>query len=191
MKGALLAVFAGLVLAAPARAENRIRVLGGVNLASLNGPFIPVTRFAGGVVVDLALGGRLSLHLEPMFVGKGGDYSCEACATPPAVNKNFRLSYVELPVLMSLSFGTSPVQPYFLAGPAVSYMTNPEARSNRTDVGITFGGGGAVSTGGALLFFEVRYSRGFRNMLKDVPAIGLKNVGVQLAAGVTFPLGQR
>jgi hypothetical protein len=98
---------------------------------------------------------------------------------------------VELPVLMSLSVGTSSARPYFLAGPAVSYMTNAEVGANRTDVGIIFGGGGNVPAGGALLFAEVRYSRGFRSMLQNLPGFGLKNVGVHLAAGVTFGLAHR
>lgn len=191
MKAGLLAVFSGLVLAAPVSAETRIGVFGGVNLASLTGPFHVVTRFEGGVVVDAGLRERLSLRLEPMLVGKGGDYFCEACSTPLAINKNFRFSYVELPVLMSLSFGTSSVRRYLLAGPTVSYMTNAEVSANRTDVGISLGGGGNVHAGGALLFVEVRYSRGFRNTLKDLPEFGLKNVGIHLTAGVTFALAHR
>jgi hypothetical protein len=209
-----LVVLCGSVLAAPVAAETHIGVLGGVNFATLHetpaeaGLFSTRSLFEVGAVVDVGLGGRLSLRLEPMFLVKGSDISFDLFGpTPAEPNGAFRLSYVELPVLLSVSLSTGGVRPYLLAGPTIGYLTGAKAEAfasgktqdvlstfNRTDLGVSFGGGFSVPLGGALVFVEGRYSLGLKNILKDTTDTQggtLKTRGVQVAAGVTFRLGHR
>jgi hypothetical protein len=207
-----MVVLCGLALAAPVAAESRIGILGGVNFATLHeapaeeGLFSTRSLFEAGAVVDLGIGGRFSLRFEPMFLVKGSDVSFALSGPPPsAPNGALRLSYVELPVLLRVSFGTGSFRPYLLTGPTVGYLTNAKAQDlasgqemdvldtfKRTDVGASFGGGFSVPLGGARVFLEGRYSLGFKNILKETPDTAgstLKTRGVQVAAGVTFRLG--
>jgi hypothetical protein len=209
-----MVVLWGLALAAPVTAETRIGIVGGVNFATLHetpaeeGLFSARSLFEAGAVVDLGLGGRFSLRLEPMFLVKGSDVSFALSGPPPSTpNGAFRLSYVELPVLLSVSLGSGSFRPYLLAGPTVGYLTSAKAQRlatgeemdtldlfKRTDIGASFGGGFSVPVGGARVFVEGRYSLGLKNILKDTPDTAgstLKTRGVQVAAGVTFHLGHR
>ena len=73
-----------LTLAPSVSAEIRIGLQAGVNVASLRVTraetgftFGTLTRPPAGAVVDVALDDRLSLHLEPMFLGKGSRFRIE------------------------------------------------------------------------------------------------------------------
>ncbi len=119
-----------LTLATSASAETRIGLLGGVNVAGLRltpaesgFSFSTLTRPTAGVVVDVSLNDRLSLLLEPMFLGKGSRFRIEPDGYffKEGVTGSYRLSYLELPVLFRVS-GRGKVQPYVTAGPTVGYL---------------------------------------------------------------------
>ena len=204
----LLAVIGGLALAAPVGAESSIGVVGGVNLATFHETpaeegvtFATRSLFEAGAVVDIGLGRRLSLRLEPMFLAKGSNINLDFFGKTDTAS--LRLSYVELPVLLSLSLGSGSVRPYVLAGPTVGYLTGAKATDQtendkdvlsmfvRTDLGVSFGGGLRFPADKAQVFVEVRYSLGLKNVAKDSGDVIVKNRGVQVAAGVTFPFGRR
>ena len=211
-KQGLLAVLCGFVVGVPVAAETRIGELGGVNLATLHltpgeeGFFSTRTLPAVGGVADVSLGRRLSLRFEPMWMVKGSDVTFELFGPQPSSpNAGFWLSYVELPVLLRLSFGAGSVRPYLLAGPTVGYLISAKSERyeageeedaldlfDRTDVGVSGGGGLSVPAGVALFFVEGRYSLGLKNIFKgSVASAGetLKTRGVLIAVGVTFRLG--
>lgn len=211
-KKGLLAVLCGFVMGVPVAAETRIGAVGGVNLATLHltpgeeGFLSARTLPAVGGVVDVSLGRRLSLRFEPMWMVKGSDVSFELFGPQPSSpNGGLWLSYVELPVLLRLSFGAGSVRPYLLAGPTVGYLLSAKSEQyetgeeedtldvfDRTDLGISAGGGLSVPAGVALFFVEGRYSLGLKNIAKDsVDSAGetLKTRGVYIAVGVTFRLG--
>jgi hypothetical protein len=119
-----------------------------------------------------------------------------------------RLSYVELPVLLSLSLGKANVRPYVLAGPTLGYLTSATATGdsngkqtdildqyNRAAVGVSFGGGVRIPAGRVRVFVEGCYNLGLNNIIKNTsgePAgFALKHRGVQIVAGVTFPIGRQ
>ncbi len=89
-KNSLLGLLCGLVLVAPVAAENRIGILGGVNLATFHetpaeeGLLSTRTLFEAGAVADVGLGGNLSIRFEPMFLVKGSDVSFALFGPPPS-----------------------------------------------------------------------------------------------------------
>jgi hypothetical protein len=206
----LLGTLFVLALTAPVNAETTIGAFGGVNLATLHeAPSEQGLAFStkglpeAGAVVDVTLGRRLSLRLEPMFLQKGSGISVNLFGTPSTAT--LRLSYLELPALLSLTLGAGPVRPYVMAGPTVGYLMSAKGTNDatgketdvlkqykRTDFGVSFGGGVRVPAGGAVVFVEGRYSMGLTNLPKDTgsaPGLTLKNRGVQVGLGVSFRLG--
>lgn len=211
-KKVFLAILCGLALAAPAGAESSVGFLGGVNLATFHetpaekGLFSTRSFLEAGGVVDVGLGRRLSLRFEPMFRVKGSDVTFALFGPAPSTpTGSLRLSYLELPVLLSLSLGSGAVRPYLLAGPTLGYLTSAKAKDNasgtetdaldafnRTDLGVSLGGGLSAPVGRARVFVEGRYNLGLKNILKeskDTEGATLKTRGVAVAAGVTFRLG--
>jgi hypothetical protein len=210
----LLAVLAALALSAPALAEVRVGVLGGSSFASLsqhpaegisfgNHPF-----FAAGAVADIRLGRRLSLRLAPMFLVKGSDFFIEPdlFLFDRGVGGSFRLSYLELPLLLRLSSREGSIRPYAMAGPGVGYLVKARVRGTnegesidedgkdvfrKGDFGLSFGGGLLVPRGRSSMFVEGRYTLGLINVGKDTEESRLKNRTIQVMAGVTFLLGRR
>jgi hypothetical protein len=110
----------------------QIGVEGGFNIASLNGPVgdIYASRlgFVGGGFLNLPFGPTLAFQPELLYEQKGGQ-----------VNGNpYRLDYVEVPVLLNVSFlGPFGVilGPSFAANVDNQGVSNP----NSTDIGLILG----------------------------------------------------
>lgn len=203
---AVLAGVFALALASNAIAESEIGFLGGLNRATFHETpsepgldFATRNLFEAGGVLNLGLGGRFSLRIEPMFCTKGSKVTIDIFG---AETGTVRLSYLELPVLLNVSLSSGAVRPYIIAGPTLGYLTSAtgtdstgsktDIKNNfkRTDPGISFGGGVRMP-GRPSFFVEARYTLGLANIAKDSEGISLKNRGLQLAAGLTFPLGRR
>ena len=116
----------------PGLPSPQIGVEGGFNVASLNGPVGDVYAsrlgFVGGVFLNLPFGPTLAFQPELLFEQKGGQ-----------VNGNpYRLDYMEVPVLLNVSF-LGPLGlllgPAFAANVGNEGVTNP----NSTDVGLILG----------------------------------------------------
>jgi hypothetical protein len=204
-----------LTLATAASAETRIGLLGGVNVAGLRLTpaesglsFSALTRPTAGVVVDVSLNDRLSLLLEPMFLGKGSRFRIEpdGFLFKESVAGSYRLSYLELPVLFRVS-GRGKVQPYVTAGPTVGYLLGARIRGQsesmevekddkedfkKLDLGLDLGAGVRFPAGRASLFVEGRYVLGLWNVAQDTYDSKLRTKGIQAAVGLTFfSLGRR
>ena len=173
-----------VVFCHPARAQNYVGVVGGVNLSNLDidpNPgidFDRLNRMAIGGVIGLQLVNHLKLHIEPMYMKKG------------AVLRNFDLSLgnsefkykveaFELPVFLRVDLTSSRIQPYLLAGPTAGVITNTTVEvaasgiefegdadniAKTIDFGVGFGGGLSLQVGGQALFLEGRYSLGLVNI---------------------------
>jgi hypothetical protein len=210
----IIAVFV-LTLATSVSAETRVGLQGGVNLASIRVTpaesgftFSTLTRPGVGGLVDVGLDDRLSVRLEPMFLGKGSRFRIEPDALfgNQEVTGRFRLSYLELPVFLRLSAG-GRLHPYVMAGPTVGYLLKAKARGKagdeetdqdvkddfkKLDFGLGLGGGVRVPVGGASLFVEGRYVLGLWNVTNDTYNSKLRTKGYQVGAGLTFlSLGRR
>ena len=220
----LLCVF-GVVM--PARAQVRLGVLGGLNLANLS--FEPAsdpdpsrsTKLGAGAVVQFRLAENLELQLEPMYLQKGArqessfDFSFGDAETDSSVTFNAdikaKLSYLELPVMLKLALGTGSTRPYLMAGPTLGWRLSAKYKGTVTvsgfsqeidedvkdltksmDLGLGFGAGMSFPAGRAAVFVQGRYTLGLTNINDDPEdtATKIKTDGMQVMAGVTFPLGE-
>ena len=214
MAGITMTALAALVVAIPARAEVRVGVLAGANVAKLQSseedPDVTLsskTFLAAGLVVDVGLTKRVSLVLEPMYIQKGGKLELRNFFGED-VAASLRFSYIELPVLLKVSKSTGRVRPYLLLGPSVGYRTSVKTKDEVTgeeespddaneifekwDFGVGAGGGLSFNVGRSTVFAEGRYTWGLARVNKDEDDdASIKHRGVQVLVGFTFPLGRR
>jgi hypothetical protein len=208
----LLSVFLVLGMIMSANAQVHFGVLGGVNLATASVDPMPeeglefsnLTCFGFGAVLDYYLSESIALHLEPMYLQKGtkmsmtiegfGDFSGE-----------MNVSYIEIPVMLKFEFGANNVRPYIMTGPTIGYRLSAEMKmsfegeeetEDMKDVtkdinyGVAFGGGVSMQMGNNTFFIEGRYSLGLANINDDPDDTDttIKTKGIQVFAGITFPL---
>ncbi len=198
----LLAAFLALFIALPARAQVKIGVMGGANLANLNGndvdgselDFSSRTLFGVGGVLDIGLSENISLRFTPMYLQKGG----EVTFTEPGLGEEtfaYKMGYLEVPALLKIDLGKSSVRPYLMAGPtlgfnlssklnysasAIGVETDAKDITESTDLGLTFGAGVSLPAGASAIFVEGRYALGLADVAKE-GAITL--MGEELVAG--------
>lgn len=114
-----------------------------------------------------------------------------------------RLRYLDIPLLARLQL-PSPVSPYVVAGPYVSFLLDADTigddvsrdvtnRMNRTDVGLAVGPGLVIDAKVVSVHIEARYSRGFRPVINAGSAFGfertdpdVRNESFLVSAGVGF-----
>lgn len=173
------------------------------------------TGLGAGGVLEIGLGSNLALRLEPMYLQKG----VKAEETDPqsgTVEITFKLDYIEVPLFFKLGLGSGTgVRPYLLAGPTVGFNTSAKAEVSAggfsvsgdigelfksVDFGAGFGAGFDFPFGNNSFFIEGRYALGLANILEegDVNLGGeqvavqgeAKTKGIQIMAGVSFPLGR-
>jgi hypothetical protein len=202
-----LVLFVTLCMALPAGAQVHLGVLGGLNLAScdvdpLEGgmEISNLTVFGFGGVLDYDLNEFITLHLEPMYLQKGakGDWDIFELES--------KLAYIEIPVMLKYAFGTSEIKPYVIAGPTIGYLLSGKGKvsgggyseeedikdeTKSLDFGIGFGAGVSVAMSNNSIFLEARYALGLTNINDDPddPDTDVKTKGIQIFAGITFPLG--
>ncbi len=178
--GALCALFIPLT----AYPHVQVGLVGGVNVATLTDEDPDVvdvssrTRFSLGVVVDVALGRGFSLRTEPTFLRKG---AVTTVSEDGITGENeFLFSYLEVPLLLSYTFGAGPVRPYLTAGPSIGlfldaddavlrrpdgvYKADMDAVVERFDVGLALGSGVSYPVGRVTLFAQGRYTLGLANI---------------------------
>src|SRR5260370_10587513 len=160
--------------AVQALAETRIGILAGIDEATvhqtdprafLRFDWQSVSRFGVGAVVALDWGRRMALRLEPMYAARGSHYLDPSCPCLRLVGyvpqqDDRRLSCLELPALLTVSFGRGWARPYLVGGPAGSHLekatvrrdgeTTDLRRSTRNwDVAGYLGGGPGTGAGRA------------------------------------------
>jgi hypothetical protein len=215
MKNHIFLVSVSIVIfmfcAAVSAQSNQIGFIAGVNIANLDEKdtdFKSLTGFSAGGVLDFALGGDFSLYLEPMYLQKGASEEDEG------VTLDIKLAYIEIPVLFKIQFGTGSTKPYLMAGPTIGMNLSADLELGAggmslevdfseliesIDYGLVFGGGISFVVGENLLFIEAKYSLGLADITKsgeieiegmtlEIPETDVKTNGIQIMAGMTFPL---
>ena len=192
--------------------NNQIGFIGGVNIANLeeeDSDFSSLTGFGFGAVLDFPLGDKFSLCLQPMYLQKG------ASQEEDDVTVEMKMAYIEIPILFKFYLGSGDTKPYLMAGPTLGINMSADMEmsgggmsveidvSNVTetlDYGLAFGGGVSFPVGtNSLLFIEAKYCLGladiskegeieFAGMTQTVPDAEVKTSGIQIMAGMTFPL---
>ena len=205
-----------LILSMPTFAQNRIGILGGLNSATLkadDGSVYESRTFIGvGGVFDIHVGEKVVLRFEPMYLQKG------ALQTDSDPEGKVKSSYFEIPVFMKFEFGED-VKPYVIGGPTVGFLLSSNVEleiSGATfsgdlkpvykslDIGFGLGAGIDYPVGNLSIFFETRYTFGLTDFNKggtvdmkwenvSQPAVvgdsNVKNKGLQVMFGITFPFG--
>jgi hypothetical protein len=198
----LVLVTVAFATAGAARAEYRFGGQAGVNLAnaSANNSLMQSvnlntrTGLGIGVFADIALDKTFFFSPEFMYMQKG------AGITTTVTNK---LDYLEFPLLIKAKFGDDQFKPMLFAGPNIGFRVNAKQDNGSgtsvdisriteaVDFGLDMGGGAEylLEKNGIGLQVTVRYSLGLTNVdSSGVPNVTWRNRGVQILAGVSFPL---
>ncbi len=224
MKVARLFVIISLLFIIPVGvyAQNRqMGVIGGINIANVNMDKgdIDIQNLTGmgiGGVLDFGFSESISWRFEPMYLLKGA--KATAFDDTSAIEQKLKFKYVEIPLFLKISFGTSDIQPYIMAGASIGILLDANVEinemSNHTQIdlkdkmngieyGIGFGGGINFFMGKLVLFAEGRYTTGIVNLFKNsgimiipgeqsqikITYVQPKNMGFQIFTGVCIPLG--
>ena len=213
-KSAFVLVFIGLGSPAVAVAQTRspmerleIGAVGGLNAFTLAGTSDTNvhgrTTFHAGIVATVPL--SPTAFLEPEFVYAGKGANARSSDVFGAINNAFRLTYIEVPVLVGLRFGTR-LQPRVYVGPEIEFNINCELTATyigqpnipntttcadaglvmkKIDAGVTGGGAIAFAYGRGTISLEGRYTLG----LTTISTIrSVRNRGLSLGVGYTMPL---
>lgn len=142
----------------------------------------------------------LVLTLEPMYLQKGAELDY------PGGDIKVKTAYLEVPVMLKYVFGGTGIRPYVMGSPTIGFNLGAEREHTHdgetetedvkdtvksTDFGLGFGGGARVPAGNNFIFVEARYALGLTNTNEDPddPDTDVKTKGVQIFAGITFPIG--
>lgn len=198
----LLGMLLTLFMFLPAHAQGNFGVLGGWSFtnASIDPDqgFDWKTRTVGGfgAVLDYRVTDFITLHLEPMLLGKGPK-------AEEGENKVvFRLTYIEIPAMFKYIIGTNTIKPYLMAGPTIGFLQDAKLKVTMgnwddlkddlksIDFGFGFGAGLDLPIGNNSIFVEARYSLGLMNIAdKDEGTYAdVKTRGIQIFVGITFPM---
>ncbi len=217
-------VLLALFIALPASAQVKLGVIGGLNIANLNGKdvdgekidFSNRTAFGVGGVLDIGLSKNIALRLEPMYLQKGAEFDVTDDPDFGTATFTSKAKYLEVPALLKIALVTSSTQPYLIAGPTIGFNLSSNLElgaagiraeidakeiTKSTDLGLAFGAGVSFPAGSSSIFVEGRYTLG----LSDIAQAGtlkfmdgqleffedtkVKTRGIQIMAGIAFPLG--
>jgi hypothetical protein len=163
-----------------------------------------LTKFTGGGFIryDMA---AFALQPELMYNTKG------ARGTEEGVTVEFRLDYIEVPVLFVLPLGRGAgVRPQLYAGPAFAIEVgcsiglsgggfdasvdcdagDEDLSRKKFDIGAMVGGGLAIPMGPGALLIEGRYNHGLMNLADDSDGT-LRHRNIVALVGYSIPIGAR
>jgi hypothetical protein len=217
--------FAFSLVAFIAAAQVQVGIRGGANWATVSEPSLmqslPIQPelspgLMGGLFLDVPLSDRVSFRPEANFIQKGflfregTDIDLGIINLPIGARVAYQAQSVQAAPLLKVNLADGPVQPYLIAGPAISYAVDGRIRTRATalfttrnmDVDLDFGNtlnpwdfsgigglGLAANAGLGKVFVEARYEYGFTRQLK-VPVVNLpvRNRGIGVSVGYAFTL---
>lgn len=154
------------------------------------------TGFLIGGVLFYSFSPMWGLQVEPAYVQKGAKVDISIFNEEATLTAN----YIDIPVLLKASFGDGPVKPYLLAGASVAFKlgdamlefsdgTEDTVKTKSTDFILNLGGGVIIPLGKVNIFIEGQYSLGLTDVNDDPDDnTEIKTTGIQIKAGVMFPL---
>ena len=153
----------------------------------------PLLGITAAVIVRVRLNDHWSLRPEVAYMQKG--WRCQWYPRPTVENDLLRMTYLELPVLVSYQLTGHKLRPYVLAGPvigrglggvqvyhatggtaygdfydasSVTFGDNPkQGEYNPWDFSVQAGIGLAFAVGQSELCLDVRYQHGFSDVVSD------------------------
>ncbi|MBD2751903.1 porin family protein [Spirosoma validum] len=218
--------FLGLFVAQTSFAQVQLGIRGGANwgfaskpdyLGSLTPSFHPTAGPTGAIFLDIPLSDRVSFRPEISYVQKGVsvkqslDINLGGFNLPLGATIAYQSQNIEIPLLAKFNLSDGPVQPYLIAGPAVSYALDGRIRTRATalittqpidvdvnygdmlsrwDIGAVGGLGLSMDAGVGKFFIEGRYTQGFTRQIQlPVVNVNVRNRGVAVSLGYSFPIG--
>ncbi|GAB3707481.1 hypothetical protein GCM10027592_41680 [Spirosoma flavus] len=223
---AAVIALAGLFSTQTSYAQVQIGVRGGANwgfaskpdfLGSLTPDFHATVGPTGALFLEVPLSDYVSFRPEIAYIQKGVaikegfDLNLGGFNLPLGATIAYQSQNLEAPLLLKINMSDGPVQPYLIAGPAVSYALDGRIRTrasalfttkpydidvnyggmmNRWDVSAVGGLGLAVNAGPGKFFVEGRYTHGFTRQIQvPVVNVNVRNRGVALSLGYSFAIG--
>lgn len=166
------------------------------------------TNMIFGGFLNLKITGPLSLQAEMFYSSTGSSYEGPVSdlakyfgftvGNLSNIFIEYKITYLEIPVLLKLSFNMVALKPYVFAGPfyrtklsesvkvqylGLSFDVDPEL-FKKTDYGFTVGAGVNFNLGVTALLAEARYSRGLKDIHLGTET--LKNEVVTIMVGIEF-----
>jgi len=169
----------------------------GLNMANVTGDDADIAGMDKKSLLGFAVGGFLTYNLmeivaiqpEVLYTMKGAKYE-DAGGT-----ENFKLAYIEIPVLAKLMLATqSNIKPNFFAGPALGILLSAKAgdtdvkdQTKSTDFGFILGAGlnFNMASGGAITL-DARYNMGLTNINDSSDDAKSKNSVLSFLVGYGF-----
>jgi opacity protein-like surface antigen len=161
--------------------------------------------FAGGVSLEIGLGGWLTLQPEALFVMKGTSLGSIDITGPGGTvigtaKVTEAVDYLEFPILARIGLpSVGPVSPYLLAGPAVAVRLSQKIRVSGTatgsggidlfrsaDLGLALGPGVELGRGHVRGSLDLRYTLGLTPAAEDVYSDDARNGALMVMAGITI-----
>ncbi|SFD57016.1 porin family protein [Spirosoma endophyticum] len=218
--------FVGLLISQISFAQVQVGIRGGANwgfaskpeyLGSLTPDFHSTAGPTGAIFLDIPLSDRVSFRPEFAYVQKGVaikqklDLNLGGFNLPLGATVAYQSQNLEIPLLFKFNLSEGAVQPYLIAGPAVSYALDGRIRTrasalfttqpfdmdvnyggmlSRWDVGAVGGLGLSMDAGAGKFFIEGRYTHGFTRQIQvPVVNVNVRNRGVAFSLGYSFPIG--
>lgn len=212
----ILALFLILLISAPVFAQHNLGFIGGLNFADLDLPGRPAegrTLFGFGGTYDYDFSDNFALHIEGLFLQKGGVIDMPG----PGPDVKLRSGFFELPIFFKASLGDD-IRPYIIMGSSFgllltssveaeiegeTYSAGIQGITSGLDLGFAAGVGVDYRLGEKKIFIQGRYTYSSNQMRVhgiaeleggDTPEIVnfanqyYKNKGLQILAGITFPV---
>jgi hypothetical protein len=206
MRKALIVGLALLTVGAvvPRSAEAAVGIKGAFNFASwqYSGEFAPPAGYFKTLRGPIA-GVFFSLSIGPVSIQPEIYYSQRGTHIAEGEDwLNYKLTYIEAPLLLKISPLPGPFSPVIFAGGYVSLLLNAKGVSmiggeeltedmkeffEKNDYGLVFGGGLEFKLAVVKLIVEGRYTMGMVNIMKDVgEGAAIKNKGFSVMVGFGF-----
>jgi len=165
------------------------------------------TAFWGGGFLTFALTPGFAIQPEVLYASKG---AAGSGAFDGDLDAELRLAYIEIPVLLKFTVGTSIARPYFFAGPTIGFKLSCEIEGSSggvsitadcdefeeegveiksTDFGAVFGAGFDYDLGGITLVVDGRYGLGLSSIAEGAGDPDVKNRAFAFLVGLSIPLG--
>jgi len=183
----------------PQRAEAEVGFKGGLALSKLS-----ITDETGYMSRKArAFGAYFSLGLGPVAVQPEVLYAPFGARMEEGADwMEYRMDYLQVPVLLKLTVMPGPISPVVYAGPYGAYLLSAKGVAEiggerteedfkdelkSTDYGLVFGGGVDFKMAVVKISVEIRYNLGLANLDKEPePGFSVKNRSVMILAGIGF-----
>jgi hypothetical protein len=204
------ALLSGLSTDAAAQGKIALGLRAGVNIANvsldpgLDGGNTKSARmgFLFGGIFEYAINNMIALQAQPAYCQRG--YKLESTEFIPTLTGTIKLDYIEVPVLVKLTFGSTEFKPYVFAGPNIAMLLSAKSKVEMggqsqendfkdnvksTDLGLDVGAGVSYWLKADMgLYLDARYSLGLTNLSKDSSEGTAKSGDIKICAGLLFRL---